>query len=547
MAPSSGPIRSSPITGNPQQKAAARKRKAQRTRARTLEKQREKKRQHEEASKHMSLEKMLMFMDTHELTLWDFLAYIFNPEYGKGRTRYQQFFNTYGNASQLLNWWISSKNRSQSARAEIDEWAQDYIAKKVAKEARAVTNSRRLQTMRRNLDAGFVNSFSLPSIYNLLTAELVPISIRILRSLTTSPNVRSHGDKRKERTQTVITVVILSCLGEYSHANNLAKRIIALYLYASGAQRQVISVLSSMGICESYTNLVTRIKRRIRQGEEAPVSEQSGTLHQLSDSMRREAHQIATTGLFCVVYDNININVRSAEQIIGRHDSQENGTCATLIPLHDAKVEDLDLEDFQSRFLNACTLRLEDVLLTADELEMFHDSLIYAILRIIINYGGPGFKAFQADLDKNQPFTEDKIPITSKTRADLHPLPSWNIDKSSIVGNAEVNEAIVKELGLDSLPEASEHVRFLAGDQLSIAHLRALELIRAGQESGYPGFFWGVWIPGLFHAKIADAHGTLLTHFGKPNTGAQNPGSLWFHNTRLDRLPITTTSLPNFH
>jgi len=59
--------------------------------------------------------------------------------------------------------------------------------------------------------------------------------------------------------------------------------------------------------------------------------------------------------------------------------------------------------------------------------------------------------------------------------------------------------------------------------------------------------FWGTWIPGLFHAKIADALGTLLTHFRKPDTGARNPNSSWYENTRLDRLPITVTSLPPFH
>lgn len=74
-----------------------------------------------------------------------------------------------------------------------------------------------------------------------------------------------------------------------------------------------------MGICESYTNLVTRNKRRKRVGDPETISEQSGTLHQLSDSMRLEAREIAATGLFSMVYDNININLKSAEQIIGRH------------------------------------------------------------------------------------------------------------------------------------------------------------------------------------------------------------------------------------
>lgn len=113
--------------------------------------------------------------------------------------------------------------------------------------------------------------------------------------------------------------MILACLGEYSHANNLAKRVLALYLYASGAQRQVISVLSTMGICESYTNLIARNKRRKGKDGVYITSERGGTLHQLSLSMRLDAREIAATGKFCIVYDNININMRSAEQILGRH------------------------------------------------------------------------------------------------------------------------------------------------------------------------------------------------------------------------------------
>lgn len=129
----------------------------------------------------------------------------------------------------------------------------------------------------------------------------------------------------------------------------------------------------------------------------------------------------------------------------------------------------------------------------------------------------------------------------------MYPLPSWYVDESSIVGNAEMIEVIAKELRLDTdVPEAYDRVRFLGGDQLSIAWLRALEFIWAEQEEGYEGFFWGAWISGLFDAKIADAHGTLLNHFGKPDSGSRNPGSLGFQNTHLNRLPITLTSLPTY-
>ena len=130
----------------------------------------------------------------------------------------------------------------------------------------------------------------------------------------------------------------LSCIGEYSHANNYSKRIMALYLYATGAQRQAITVLSTIGLSESYGNLTSKnlkrhpTRKRKKTGElqprveddvtltsDAVISTRTGTLHQLSESIRTQARQIAAKGLYLVVYDNINIQLRSAEQIIGRH------------------------------------------------------------------------------------------------------------------------------------------------------------------------------------------------------------------------------------
>lgn len=224
-------------------------------------------------------------------------------------------------------------------------------------------------------------------------------------------------------------------------------------------------------------------------------------------------------------------------------DSQENGTCVTIVPLFDARIEDLNLKIFQEAYLNAPPLKLQEIVLLGPDQKQFKENLIHCIIRIIIKHGGSGFQKFRARSDKEQPITTDKIPVH---QTELHPLPTWPIDESTIIGNAEVDEAVRNELQLERVPGASELVRLVGGDQLSIARLRALEFIRSGQEEGYEGYFWGAWIPGLFHAKIADAHGTLLNHLGKPDSGAQNPGSLAFHNARLDRLPITSTSLPTF-
>lgn len=204
IPPSSGPRDTSPITGaTAAEIAAARKRKAQKHRAQALLKQKKAKELAERARKHAELDKILDSMKAANVTVWDFMEYVFNPELGQGRARYHQFFNTYGNITQVLNWWTSSKNRSQKAHIEIGKWALRYIQKQIAQEARSLTESKKLQTMRSNLDAGFVNSFSYTAIYDLLKNELAPISMHILESLATSRKARLHGERRKSRTRMV--------------------------------------------------------------------------------------------------------------------------------------------------------------------------------------------------------------------------------------------------------------------------------------------------------------------------------------------------------
>ena len=211
--------------------------------------------------------------------------------------------------------------------------------------------------------------------------------------------------------------------------------------------------------------------------------------------------------------------------------------------MHEARVEDIKVADLREAFLKAPPLQISDIVHSPQEEVEFKTYLIHCMARIIVQFGGHGFEKFKDDLDKTQPASKKKIEVH---KTELFPLPAMHIDESTIIGNADVDAAIANELQIRDSKFLDLLARFFGGDQLSLARRRALELLRAGHESDYHGWFWGVDLIGLFHGKIADAHGTLLTHFGKPNAGTRNPCCLAFHNTRLDRLPITTTSLPPF-
>ncbi|KAJ6527284.1 hypothetical protein B0H10DRAFT_2279228, partial [Mycena sp. CBHHK59/15] len=268
-----------------------------------------------------------------------------------------------------------------------------------------------------------------------------------------------------------------------------------------------------------------------------------GSLRELSMSMRSMARAVASTGLFAATYDTINMMFRAAEQVMGRTDSQENGTCATIFPLWKAAIENMKIAELKDAFAKAPPLALKDILLTDPEFKFMDKCLRHRILRIIVEHGGEKFSKFREALDQSLPVTPEKIELH---KTPLHPLPAWNIDESTISWNAEVAHAIYEELEVRGLAHWKWIVKILGGDQLSIARLRSLLNIRAGNEGGFSGFRWGVWMPGLFHGKIADMHGFFVTHWGVPNRGTRNPGSLAFHNTHLHRSPILLSSLPPF-
>lgn len=99
-----------------------------------------------------------------------------------------------------------------------------------------------------------------------------------------------------------------------------------------------------------------------------------------------------------------------------------------------------------------------------------------------MTHGGESFKKSEKDLECDQLQTKQKIPLH---KTDLHPLPAWNIDESSITGNVEVDEAITEELHLDKAEDFGETLCFYAGDQLSLAWFCSIELICAGYKDGH--------------------------------------------------------------
>lgn len=201
-APSSGPVRSSPIVGTQAERRAHRVRKGAKKRTQTLQARREQREAELKGRRGAEIEAALDVLQSKNIKFGDLMKYVFDPANQKGNIHWHEFFATRGEASQILTWWASS-NYSISAREEVSEWAVDFVSRSVSKEVRKITKSKRFQTAEKTIDQNFIASFNLSDIHDELESSLAPIGMRILKSFATSKDAEKHTAKRKERTKMV--------------------------------------------------------------------------------------------------------------------------------------------------------------------------------------------------------------------------------------------------------------------------------------------------------------------------------------------------------
>jgi hypothetical protein len=101
-----------------------------------------------------------------------------------------------------------------------------------------------------------------------------------------------------------------------------------LYLYSTGATRQQISVMNHLGLSVSYVtlagrgnkaeNILTSMASKEMKTSVRNHKNRLGTLEALSESMRKATRKVAASNLYELVYDNINMLWKVAEQILGR-------------------------------------------------------------------------------------------------------------------------------------------------------------------------------------------------------------------------------------
>lgn len=204
---SPGPYLSSIIRGTRQERGAHRRRKGYKKQRETLAQQcQEADKEAQERHKN-DLDEVLDCLRSKKLCFLDLMEYVFDYANGRGDIRWHDFFVHEGVATRILNLWASSRN-AQGAREEVEDWAIEYIARTVAREARTVTKSKELQTLGKKISQKIVTSFSFSDMHDLLQDEMAPVAMTIFRAFSTSRHAHKHTEQRKEKTSVVSELVL---------------------------------------------------------------------------------------------------------------------------------------------------------------------------------------------------------------------------------------------------------------------------------------------------------------------------------------------------
>ncbi|KAI0076159.1 hypothetical protein K474DRAFT_1708345, partial [Panus rudis PR-1116 ss-1] len=209
-----------------------------------------------EAQKRADIREALSDLKERNISVGDLLLYISDPSNYAGRERHEGLFKSSDRLQRILNLWVGSSS-SDTAREAVHAWALQYMAGVLSEEGGRTTDKGTLRTRVSLIEKPTSESLSLESTYNVLIDDC-PNTTHLLRSFCTTPRQeRTMSDLTKKKNK-ILGSTLSILLSARSQQNSYIRQVVGLYLYASGTQRQVFSVLSHFGISCSYPTLVGR-------------------------------------------------------------------------------------------------------------------------------------------------------------------------------------------------------------------------------------------------------------------------------------------------
>ncbi|KAG0247890.1 hypothetical protein BG011_000766 [Mortierella polycephala] len=427
-------------------------------------------------------------MAKHQISLRSLLSALFDSTDSEVNSYANRFYKNDG-PSVLVGIWAARLSTQQFKT--LAEAAADVVVNHGRTELKRMTQIPELRHPANAIQLDKVEDFTLAFIQK----HFGPLIFRVMTGLAT-------GNQLKEPSSTVVMICSV-LLFLQSQKSNHFQMMMGLYLYSAGCPSGIADVLSQAGISTSRSSILEALK---------------GMTAAALTKVRKEILEKP----WFIVYDNINFPSRKSDQRIDNTDTFENGTTATVV-ICDA-------------FPSAGNIKASYEMLCLDDLIPDKSSLkcLETVSKhILVDVLGRSCTTYQ-DCLKSVP----AINPLAVSKTTTYPLPSMHIDQSSVVGNMEVIDTIIKDV-LKLAPEwfESELRVVVAGDQLTVQRVSTLKHLKEIDNSVYNRLEWALPVLQLFHLQMLLCATILRTHYGS----TKEPGSLLYNKTLLGRKHISLT------
>ncbi|KAK3811371.1 MAG: hypothetical protein JOS17DRAFT_842962 [Linnemannia elongata] len=498
---------------------------------------------------------VLETLKSYDFSIWSFLRDLFNSV-NPTITKQTALFYHYNGHVKLLELW-SDKLRKQATREKLVSSALEVVVREIDKEFKRLGRVPSLKHQSTTFTRQHIEHFSMRAI-DAEFRQCSPLLAHLLDSLIYRPprkrpkpsnsngnndvnidnsnssdsdndssdsdNDNSISDNDSEgdihnntdlstnahfsRTTSVLVPTIGSILlYNKNRASNYLQMVTGVHLFGCGCQTQIMQFLTKTKLSVSPSTI-------------------SRTLENLSKDAITLAKIAAGKGPIILVWDNVNMSFRKADQRTNNSDSFQSGTAGTLIigaPL--GKI--ISLQDAYNMLTTSDLTPNNDDFIYFDQVARYH--LIDALRR---------------RHDKFQPCSNpapvlDPLPVV---KTETYPLPAMHIDQSSVEGNKAVLDELLKVLELTNEYFQEEVTILLGGDQLTVSRNRsAIRQLRSAT-TATKRLEWALPIIQPFHIQMTLASTNFRTHYGSPGIG----GSLGDAISVLRRKRLSKDN-PNFH
>ncbi|KAG0041231.1 hypothetical protein BGZ83_002139 [Gryganskiella cystojenkinii] len=444
---------------------------------------------------------ILDYIKDCKLTLGSFVEACLSSDEIAVRRKVDYFYSN-GSPARCLDLWRDDIKEEHTG--SLLKSALNFVLKYARPEIERASHTVNLKLPASSVSADALDQFSLQDVEKEL-AEHAPTSFALLRGLI--------NDKRPspfEQVTPAVSVIGSMVLKTWNKQANFLQSVFGLYFYSQGASKSLINVLQKAGICNSFNWIMEGLDHMT----EAHLARVQAILRDKKQS-------------FMVVYDNINMAFRRYNQRTTNQDSFENGATATVILTSEMPTVERTQDPTRH-------LRASDLLPTTAQSDHLKDTYRYHLTEVLQR---------QAANSVKNPFSE---PVKNKLkveRTEAYPLPSMHIDQSTVDGNKDILDDIMKSIELNPESWFDALTRMvIAGDQLTLARIRSIAKLRWDEKKAYYRVEWAIPVLQLFHLQMVLASTILKTHWGSQKT----PGSLSYFITILEKKRISQDK-PNFH